>query len=106
MSKQPSSRRQVLQSRLRGELQESQNGRIFTRIATLISGAAGRPSSFVVALLIVIVWGPSGPVFKYSDTWQLVINPGITIVTFLMVFLIQNSHDCDAGPCRRNSMKC
>jgi len=63
----------------------------------MISGAAGRPASFVLALAIVAIWGVSGPIFHYSDTWQLVINTGTTIVTFLMVFLIQNSQNRDAG---------
>ena len=57
--------------------------------------AAGRPSAFVAAALIVVIWGATGPVFRYSDTWQLVINTGTTIVTFLMVFLIQNSQNRD-----------
>lgn len=71
--------------------------KIFTKIATMISGATGRPQAFVAALAIVLAWGISGPVFQYSDTWQLVINTGTTIVTFLMVFLIQNSQNRDAG---------
>ena len=71
--------------------------KLFTRIASLISGAAGRPATFVLALGIIIVWAVSGPLFGYSDTWQLVINTGTTIVTFLMVFLIQNSQNRDAG---------
>ena len=71
--------------------------RIFTRLATMISGAAGQPLAFVLALSIIVVWGISGPVFAFSDTWQLVVNTGTTIVTFLMVFLIQNSQNRDAG---------
>jgi low affinity Fe/Cu permease len=71
--------------------------RIFTRIASSISGAAGRPAAFVIALGTIIVWAVSGPIFQFSDTWQLVINTGTTIVTFLMVFLIQNSQNRDAG---------
>jgi low affinity Fe/Cu permease len=71
--------------------------RLFTKIATMISGAAGRPLAFIIALAVVAVWGVSGPIFQYSDTWQLVINTGTTIVTFLMVFLIQNSQNRDAG---------
>ena len=71
--------------------------RLFTRIATMISAAAGQPLAFVLALSIIVVWGVSGPIFAYSDTWQLVINTGTTIVTFLMVFLIQNSQNRDAG---------
>ena len=71
--------------------------KLFTRIASLISGATGRPAAFVLALGIVVVWAVSGPIFGFSDTWQLVINTGTTIVTFLMVFLIQNSQNRDAG---------
>ena len=69
----------------------------FTRIATLISTAAGQPLSFVAAVLIIIVWGASGPLFNFSDTWQLVVNTGTTIITFLMVFLIQNSQNRDGA---------
>ncbi len=71
--------------------------RQFTRIANVIAMAAGKPLTFIIAIVIVIVWGISGPVFHYSDTWQLVINTGTTIVTFLMVFLIQNSQNRDAA---------
>lgn len=71
--------------------------RFFTRIATIISGAAGQPATFVLALGIIVAWAVSGPIFQWSDTWQLVINTGTTIVTFLMVFLIQNSQNRDAG---------
>src|SRR5262245_20260792 len=56
----------------------------------------GRPSAFGLALLVIIVWGLTGPVFSYSDTWQLAINTGTTIVTFLMVFLIQNTQNRDS----------
>jgi low affinity Fe/Cu permease len=69
----------------------------FARAANAISHAMGRPLAFIVALLIVIVWAVSGPVFHYSDTWQLVINTGTTIITFLMVFLIQNSQNRDGA---------
>jgi len=71
--------------------------RIFTRIATIVATFVGQPLSFVAAVLIVIVWGVTGPLFHYSDTWQLVINTGTTIVTFLIVFLIQNSQNRDAA---------
>ena len=71
--------------------------KLFTRVASYIAGLAGRPIMFVVALSIIIVWGATGPVFDYSDTWQLIINTGTTIVTFLMVFLIQNSQNRDAA---------
>ena len=71
--------------------------RLFTTIANSIARFVGDPIAFMLALLTVIVWGVTGPVFHYSDTWQLVINTGTTIVTFLMVFLIQNSQNRDAA---------
>jgi low affinity Fe/Cu permease len=71
--------------------------RTFTRIASTISAAAGQPLAFIAALVVIIVWGVTGPLFAFSDTWQLVVNTGTTIVTFLMVFLIQNSQNRDAG---------
>jgi low affinity Fe/Cu permease len=71
--------------------------RLFTRIATFISTAAGQPGAFVLALTIIVVWAVTGPMFHFSDTWQLVVNTGTTIVTFLMVFLIQNSQNRDAA---------
>jgi low affinity Fe/Cu permease len=70
---------------------------IFTKIATWVSWLAGQPAAFLVALSVVLVWGVTGPLFGWSDTWQLVINTGTTIVTFLMVFLIQNSQNRDAA---------
>ena len=73
------------------------SSRLFTRFATAIAYAAGRPVTFVACCLIVIVWGVSGPIFGFSDTWQLVINTGTTIVTFLMVFLIQNTQNRDGA---------
>src|SRR4051812_2590049 len=69
--------------------------RLFTHIATGIATFVGQPLSFITALTVVIVWGVTGPLFHYSDSWQLVINTGTTIVTFLMVFLIQNSQNRD-----------
>jgi len=72
-------------------------GRIFEHMASRVSAAAGRPMAFVLALAIIIGWGVSGPLFGWSDTWQLVINTGTTIVTFLMVFLIQNAQNRDAA---------
>jgi low affinity Fe/Cu permease len=71
--------------------------KFFNLWATRISTAAGQPLTFATALFIIIVWAVSGPVFHYSDTWQLIINTGTTIVTFLMVFLIQNSQNRDAA---------
>lgn len=64
---------------------------LFTLVAGRIARFAGQPAAFIGSLAIVVLWGLSGPVFGYSDTWQLVINTGTTIITFLMVFLIQNS---------------
>jgi low affinity Fe/Cu permease len=69
----------------------------FSRVANTIAWEAGRPWAFLGAALIVIIWAATGPMFKYSDTWQLVINTGTTIVTFLMVFLIQNSQNRDSA---------
>ena len=71
--------------------------RIFTWIANKIAHFVGDPLAFVAALAIVIVWGVTGPIFDYSDTWQLINNTGTTIVTFLIVFLIQNSQNRDAA---------
>jgi len=67
----------------------------FTQFAKWISRVSGRPLAFVIALGVVVVWGVTGPLFGFSDTWQLVINTGTTIVTFLMVFLIQNTQNRD-----------
>ncbi|MCW3848640.1 low affinity iron permease family protein [Sphingomonas sp. LB-2] len=72
-------------------------GRLFERLAQGVAGWAGRPPAFVLALLTIIVWVVTGPLFNWSDTWQLVINTGTTIVTFLMVFLIQNAQNRDAS---------
>ena len=69
----------------------SQISKFFGYLANKTSLAAGRASTFVLAATVVLVWAVSGPLFGFSDTWQLVINTGTTIVTFLMVFLIQNS---------------
>ena len=63
----------------------------FTRFASAISRTTGHPVSFCCALAVIVMWAVSGPIFGFSDTWQLVINTGTTIITFLMVFLIQNS---------------
>src|SRR5262245_28934371 len=68
----------------------------FARFATAASRAAGRPVTFVIAVVSIAVWAASGPFFGFSDTWQLVINTTTTIVTFLMVFLIQNTQNRDA----------
>ncbi len=69
---------------------------LFRRLAHRTSSEVGRPWAFAVALGVVLVWGLTGPIFHFSDTWQLVINTGTTIVTFLMVFLIQNTQNRDS----------
>ena len=69
--------------------------RIFERFSARIAFAAGQPHAFILACLIIVVWAVTGPLFRWSDTWQLVINTGTTIVTFLMVFLIQNTQNRD-----------
>ena len=71
--------------------------RVFGDVANKTSQAAGRASTFILAAGVVLVWAITGPLFQYSDTWQLVINTGTTIVTFLMVFLIQNSQNRDSA---------
>lgn len=68
----------------------------FTRFADRTARASGRPSAFALAGAVVLVWGVTGPLFHFSDTWQLVINTGTTIVTFLMVFLIQCTQNRDS----------
>lgn len=70
---------------------------IFTTFAGWVSERSGQPAVFVIALATVIVWAVSGPAFGFSETWQLVINTGTTIVTFLMVFLIQNAQNRDTA---------
>jgi low affinity Fe/Cu permease len=69
---------------------------LFTKLAKSVSIATGQPWAFGLALLTILTWGITGPLFHYSDTWQLVINTGTTIVTFLMVFLIQNTQNRDS----------
>jgi len=69
----------------------------FSNFASYLSTMTGRPGTFVVAVSLVVVWGVTGPFFHYSDTWQLVINTSTTIVTFLMVFLIQNTQNRDTA---------
>ena len=68
---------------------------MFHKIAQKVSDWVGSPKAFILAILVVITWAFSGPVFCYSDTWQLIINTGTTILTFLMVFLIQNTQNRD-----------
>jgi low affinity Fe/Cu permease len=68
---------------------------VFRRFAAFVSHIAGTPWAFLCAILVILLWGVTGPLFAFSDTWQLVINTGTTIVTFLMVFLIQNTQNRD-----------
>jgi low affinity Fe/Cu permease len=69
--------------------------RAFSRAASTVSSAAGKPATFALAVASIVAWGATGPLFHYSDTWQLVINTATTIITFLMVFVIQNSQNRD-----------
>lgn len=71
------------------------NGFRFSVFSRRLAVLAGRPATFVTALALVLLWGVTGPVFGFSDTWQLVINTSTTIITFLMVFLIQNTQNDD-----------
>lgn len=73
------------------------NNSIFKRFAKAASRTTGKPITFIMAVLVVAAWCVTGPIFNYSDTWQLVINTGTTIITFLMVFLIQNTQNRDTG---------
>jgi low affinity Fe/Cu permease len=76
---------------------------LLERAAGKVAPATGRPSAFVIAAAIILVWAVTGPLLHWSGTWQLVINTGTTIATFLMVFLIQNAQNGDAYPSRRSS---
>jgi low affinity Fe/Cu permease len=69
---------------------------LFRKISARISNAVGSAYAFLIALSVIIIWGVSGPMFGFSDTWQLVINTSTTIITFLMVFLIQNTQNRDS----------
>jgi low affinity Fe/Cu permease len=75
---------------------KSGNSAWFSRFAKSTARHAGRPSAFLLAVLVIVIWAVTGPMFNFSDTWQLVINTGTTIVTFLMVFLIQNTQNRDS----------
>jgi low affinity Fe/Cu permease len=77
-------------------MRPARSGSWFVRVAKKTSRATGHPWSFGVAVLVVLAWLVSGPLFQWSDTWQLVINTGTTIVTFLMVFLIQSTQNRDS----------
>ena len=68
----------------------------FTRFSKVTAHVTGQPATFFVAVMVIVAWGITGPLFHFSDTWQLVINTGTTIITFLMVFLIQSTQNRDA----------
>lgn len=72
------------------------NGSFFTRFAKRTSALAGRPATFIIAVSVLVIWALTGPMLGFSDTWQLIINTGTTIITFLMVFLIQNTQNRDS----------
>lgn len=87
-----------LDQELKSKTQESQKGfkAKFEKSSARITKAVGSSTAFLLAVLVIIVWAVTGPIFHYSDTWQLVINTGTTIVTFLMVFIIQQSQNKDS----------
>jgi low affinity Fe/Cu permease len=68
----------------------------FSRFAKLTARITGKPVTFMIAVSVIVIWAVTGPIFGFSDTWQLVINTGTTIITFLMVFLIQNTQNRDS----------
>lgn len=70
---------------------------LFTRVAQVVATWTGKPVTFFAAIVLIVLWGASGPVFGFNDTWQLVINTSTTIITFLMVFIIQNSQNRDTA---------
>src|SRR6478752_2085654 len=70
-------------------------GKIFDHFSGAVTKVTGKPVAFIVAFFIIIIWALTGPIFRFSDTWQLVINTGTTIITFLMVFVIQQSQNKD-----------
>ena len=77
--------------------QKSSKNSFFDDLAHKVACSSGRPATFMLAFAVIIVWAVTGPIFKFNDTWQLVINTGTTIITFLMVFLIQNTQNRDSA---------
>jgi low affinity Fe/Cu permease len=88
---------EIMARRMPQRIKEHGIRRVFDEAAAHVARWTGRPGAFGIALLVIIVWAATGPIFQYSDTWQLIINTGTTIVTFLMVFLIQNSQNRDSA---------
>lgn len=76
-------------------IREKGLSRVFDKIATRVTHFAGRPGAFIIALVFILIWAGTGPLFDFSTTWQLVVNTGTTIITFLMVFIIQQSQNKD-----------
>jgi len=81
----------------RKKKQASALSKNFAAVATAVGNAAGRPLTFILCCALIALWALTGPIFHYSDTWQLIINTGTTIITFLMVFLIQNMQNRDGA---------
>ncbi len=79
-----------------GEQTKKQGGDTFHKMSSVVSAKLGSPLAFFLALFVIVTWVLTGPIFDYSNTWQLIINTGTTIVTFLMVFVIQNSQNRDS----------
>ena len=80
----------------KNERRQQPKGNILSRFATAATTWTGSTGAFITAVLVIVIWAVTGPIFHYSDTWQLVINTGTTVVTFLMVFLIQRAQNRDA----------
>lgn len=85
-------------SELRRQVEEGRAPRpFFTRVSQTVASYAGKPATFIGAVAVIVAWAATGPLFGFNDTWQLIINTSTTIVTFLMVFLIQNSQNRDTA---------
>ena len=85
----------ILTKRFNQTTMEKKSTPLFEKFAAKVTRVTGKPIAFILAMLVIIGWAVTGPVFGYSDTWQLVINTGTTIITFLMVFVIQQSQNKD-----------
>ena len=76
-----------------GEKKKSRFGKFFNNFSSVVTKATGTPAAFIIAFFVILIWGITGPLFNFSDTWQLVINTGTPIITFLLVFVIQHSQN-------------
>jgi low affinity Fe/Cu permease len=92
----PSRRQREHVSQIGAKVPATGIGHWFTRMASAVAGAVGSPWAFLIALAVIVVWALSGPIFGFSSDWQLIVNTGTTVITFLMVFLIQNAQNRDA----------